>query len=189
MANKKISTYPGASMLTQERLKEVLCYNPMTGVFTRAKAVKQTKIGDIAGSRNTKGYLHIMIDNKFYTAHRMAFLYMLGYFPESDVDHKNGVRDDNRWCNLRSVSRSCNMQNCKIRSSNWSGFNGVTWSARDKKWRSQITISDRHIYLGSHDDKISAALHRCYYEACCPEWTCNHQGVNFEKLRNLGYVV
>ena len=120
--------------LTQERLKELLDYNPDTGVFTRRVSVQGCKAGDIAGCLNGKGYRRISVDSKVYVASRLAFLYMGGYLPEYDVDHINRIRDDNKWSNLRHVSRQCNMRNGSRRSTNTSGITGVCWCKQYKKW-------------------------------------------------------
>ncbi len=87
--------------LTQERLKEVLSYNPETGIFTRNPGIRG---GEKVGT-NSHGYVSIMVDGYLYQAHRLAWLYMEGYMPEQEIDHISRKRDDNRWCNLRVVNR------------------------------------------------------------------------------------
>jgi len=177
-------------VLTQKRLKELLKYDPETGIFTWLVANSpRVEVGDEAGCLDPHGYRQIRVDGKQYRAHRLAFLYIEGYFPEYQVDHKHGDKDDNRWEKLRHVTQSCNMQNQKLNSCNTSGFIGVSWHRGHGKYRTHIMIGRKYIHLGYHSDTISAALARCYYEACCPDWICNHQGVNFVKLRGLGYNV
>ena len=175
-------------MLTQARLKELLKYDPKTGLFTWRVSRQGVQVGAVAGY-NLRGYIKIKVDGKHYFAHRLAHLYMEGYFPEYQMDHKKGIRHDNRWKELRHVTPLCNLQNCKKYSTNTSGYNGVSWVRSDRKWRSQIVINHKGIYLGSFDDPISAALARCEFEKCCPDWHCNHQAVNFVKLRALGYTI
>lgn len=100
-------------MLTQDRLKELLHYDEDTGMFTWiVSTARCVKVGDIAGSKNGKGYLHIMVDKRIYLAHRLAFLYVHGRFPEF-TDHINWIRDDNRISNLREVTQQENNQNKK----------------------------------------------------------------------------
>ena len=84
------------NQLTQERLKELLHYDPETGYFTwKISPNNAVKVGSVAGT-SMNNYIRIIIDHKAYLAHRLAFLYMEGYFPEHEVDHINRIRDDNR---------------------------------------------------------------------------------------------
>jgi hypothetical protein len=176
--------------ITQERLKEALHYNPKIGVFTwNLNRPMNIRVGDVAGYIDAAGYRVICIDGDQYKAHRLSFLYMNGYSPEYEVDHKNGIRDDNRWDNLRHVTRACNLQNQKVYKNNSSGFTGVVLDKENSTWVVRITISGEVISIGSFGDRISAALARCEYEKCCPDWTCNCQAVNFVKLRKLGYNI
>lgn len=103
--------------LTQARLRELLDYDPFTGIFTwrvnlrgRGGAVK---VGKVAGSYDTKGKLQIKVDGTLYFAHRLAFLWVTGEWPMDQVDHINRDCKDNRWWNLREAS---NVENCRNRS-------------------------------------------------------------------------
>jgi len=88
-------------MLTQERLKELLSYDPETGAFTWLLSPGPKRKGEQAGSQHHSGYRFVKLDGKMYAEHRIAFLYVHGYFPEGDVDHINRIRNDNRPDNLR----------------------------------------------------------------------------------------
>ena len=177
-------------LLTQKRLCEVLEYSPETGIFVwKVSLARRIKTGDIAGSPHLLGYVSIKIDNKAYLAHRLAFLYMRGYFPENDVDHLDGIKNNNRWNNLRHASRSCNFQNRKLQTNSTSGFIGVRWHKRHKKWYSRICIYRKTIHIGCYNTPEEAALARCHYENQCPDWTCNHLHVNRIKLRSMGYKI
>jgi len=134
--------------LSQERLKELLSYNPSTGIFIRVKDIKANKSGTIVGSLTRQGYLRMSIDNNPYLLHRLAFLYMDGYFPENDIDHINRDTLDNRWDNLRHVSHACNMRNSKVRNTNKSGVNGVAWHKAANKWCGSIMVNYKSIHLG-----------------------------------------
>lgn len=150
-------------ILTQAILKEHLHYNPDTGVFTWLVSRGKSKFGKVAGSINTYGYTRIQIFNKTYLAHRLAFLYEYGIFPKECVDHRNGVRTDNRMCNLREATNLENAQNLPLRVKNKSGFTGVCFHIRDKKWVSQIKINGKMKHLGYFDDPELAS--QAYIEA------------------------
>lgn len=162
-------------MINQQELKRLLSYAPDTGVFAWAAGAGEKRAGNTAGWSNANGYRYIDINNKKYLAHRLAFLYVEGYFPEHDVDHMNGERDDNRWNNLRHVTMSCNLQNQKKHENNSSGFTGVTWDKHWQKWRSQIGMKGKQVYLGLYSDKLEAALVRYTFEVWCVQWSCNHR--------------
>ena len=171
-------------MLTQKRLKEVLHYDPETGDFTWKVNRGGARIGRVCskGTMNN-GYSQIRIDYKPYLAHRLAHLYMEGYFPEHDMDHKFGVRDDNRWAKLSHVSRVCNTQNRVISSRSTSGFPGVGWDGYNNKWRVDIRAQYKSHYLGRYADPLEGALARLTVEVQCPLWTCNHQGALVKAIK------
>lgn len=144
---------------------ELLDYSPETGVFVwRVDRSPRHKAGMEAGSLNTKGYVQIMIDQRNYLAHRLAWLYMTGLWPDDQVDHINHDKTDNRWSNLRPANDSQNQQNKPpTRRSGSSGLLGVTWSKAAGKWASQIKIEGRRIHLGLHETKEAA--HQAYVNA------------------------
>jgi len=134
--------------LPQKRLKELLLYDPDAGTFTCLVSRSKWRVGNIAGTCGTRGYIQIRIDNKRYYAHRLAFLYMEGYFPEHQVDHINRIKSDNSWKNLRHVNNQCNTRNCSISKRNKSGIIGVCWNKRANKWQSDIKTNSDVKYLG-----------------------------------------
>lgn len=147
-------------MLTQERLKEILHYCPETGVFTWLKnGPNAIKPGCRAGWITAGGYVHIGIDKKHYRSHRLAFLYMDGAFPSDQVDHVDHNRINNKWANLRQVTRQENCRNISMTSKNTSGHTGVYWLSRDKKWEAKMGVSGKTLHLGKFtniEDAISA---------------------------------
>jgi hypothetical protein len=145
-------------MISQEELKEVLEYNPDTGLFTWIKSNgNHLKVGDVAGSRRNDGYIVIIIKGKSYKAHRLAYLYMIGNFPENSIDHINHIKDDNRWVNLRAATSAQNGANTKKRINNKSGYKGVYWNKRSKKWYVKITHMYKVIHLGVYTTPQEAA--------------------------------
>ena len=90
--------------LTQQRLKQVLGYDPKTGIFRWKVRRPKRKPGDQAGCLNKEGYVKISVDGASYTAHRLAFFWMTGKWPTPMTDHFNGIRNNNRWENLREVT-------------------------------------------------------------------------------------
>ncbi len=98
-------------MLSIQRLKELFHYDAETGIFTRLKTAGGMVTGSIAGSLNPMGYLRVSIDHERYLCHRLAWLYSYGSWPEHEIDHINGIRTDNRLCNLRDVPHCINQLN------------------------------------------------------------------------------
>jgi HNH endonuclease len=136
-------------ILTQENLKQHLHYDLETGLFTRIKKVSNLNIGDMAGGLQLTGYINIGVNGKPYSAHRLAWLYVYGEFPISLIDHINGIKTDNRICNLREASRAQNAQNAKIWNTNKSGFKGVFWLASRNRWIANIILNGKKIRIGS----------------------------------------
>lgn len=143
-------------MLTQEILKELVHYNPDTGIFTYLKQTNpRAVVGQIAGSVQRCGHLSMQYKKKQYQLHQLAFLYVLGYLP-NEVDHINRISDDNRWENLRVCNRTQNSYNSSIRSDNTSGTKGISFNKATKKWRVRMYINGIPRQLGSYTDKDEA---------------------------------
>lgn len=141
----------GLAELTQERLKQLLHYNPDNGLFLWRVVTMRTRPGDRAGTVK-KGYVVIGVDGKSYAAHRLAFLYMTGNLPTVYVDHKNSDGTDNRWANLRLATNSQNQMNVAMWAHNTSGFKGVSWHKREGRWSANIRIDGKKKSLGYFDD-------------------------------------
>lgn len=139
-----------APLITQERLKELLHYDNATGVFTRKMWRGGTsRAGSVAGASHGKsGYLQMSIDGRLYFAHRLAWLYEYGRWPEHLIDHINGDPADNRIQNLRDVPQIKNMQNLRRRSLGATGFRGVK-EHRPGQYIAQISHKGVNRYLGS----------------------------------------
>jgi hypothetical protein len=154
------STNGGATM-TQAELKDLLHYNPDTGIFTRNRTCGGYKKGGESGCLNGHGYRCIGINNKLYKRSRLAWLYVYGYFPENLIDHIDRDKSNDRITNLREASPSCNVHNRSAPSTNTSGIKGVRWSGN--RWKASICVNGKIKELGGYLDKLTAA--RIRYEA------------------------
>lgn len=131
------------------RLHELLKYDSESGIFTwKVRTSKRVKKGQIAGTVKDDGYIRIRIDGTLYLAHRLAWLYHYGTFPENEIDHINRNKSDNRIGNLRDVDRVTNAINKDLQSNNESGVAGVRWSKGSNKWRAYIGVEGKTIQLG-----------------------------------------
>jgi len=145
-------------MITKERLKELLHYDPNTGLLTWIKSPNiRIKIGEIAGSKTAKGYIQTKLDKQPYLVHRLAWLYVFGKLPH-ELDHINQIRSDNRIKNLRIIGRAANRINAKTGSKNSSGIKGVSFNKRKGIWIARIGFNREQIQLGSYTNKEDAAL-------------------------------
>lgn len=136
--------------LTQAYLKSILHYAPETGVFTRLKRPQGTHpCSDIVNipSKST-GYIYIRLLGHVYSLHRLAFLYMNGRFPKKRVDHRDQIKTNNAWSNLREASRTQNAWNSKLRTTNSSGVPGVHWYVPGRKWRVALRYNGKKNHIG-----------------------------------------
>lgn len=147
---------------THDQLLALLHYDPATGWFTWRSNRGSVKAGDRAGTVSKQGYRRINVSGHMVTAHRLAFFYMTGRWPQSDVDHRHGNRDDNRWEELREMDRAGNMENLRsAHRDNKSGLLGVSPCRR--RWAAHIRIGGRNRYLGTFDTPELA--HAAYLDA------------------------
>lgn len=137
--------------LTQKGLKEVLNYDPITGIFTWGISnSNRVKVGDFTGTLRNDGYIAIGVIGRSYLAHRLAWLYMTGEMPTYFIDHINGNRADNRFCNLREATNQQNMQNLiKPQERSTTGFLGVSFDKPNRKYVAKIRINGKNRHLGS----------------------------------------
>ena len=135
-------------MITQEELKKIFIYDYDTGIFKRISKRCGTSIDGKVGNVMPCGYLRIKVNGKLYLAHRLVFLYVNGKFPDKEVDHIDGVRLNNKWLNLREVSKNDNLINKGIYSNSSSGITGVNWHKQHRKWAAIICINGKRKHLG-----------------------------------------
>lgn len=151
---------PRTTPLTAAEVRELLDYNPETGVLTwrsrdrswfthdRSYNVWNAQFaGTTAGSVSGEGYLAIKLLTRGYKAHRVIWLWMTGAFPSGQIDHIDHDRLNNRWTNLRNVSAADNSRNHTRHRTNTSGIPGVGWLARNRKWMARVGDE----YLGVFD--------------------------------------
>ena len=150
------------SILTQERLKELLHYDPETGVFIWRVRRGMALAGSVAGNRRKNGRIAIYVDDVEHKAARLAWLYVHGVHPEKFIDHINGDPGDDRLSNLREVTNSENMQNQRrARTNSSSGLLGVVNNGG--KWQATIRLDGVRKYLGTF--KTPEEAHQAYLEA------------------------
>ena len=148
-------------MLTQERLKELLHYDPETGGFTRLVGRSGCQVGVIKNKPNSgHGYISITIDQKSYLTHRLAWLYVYGRFPPEQIDHINHDRVDNRITNLREATHHENQKNRAKNPRNTSGVVGVSWNKAVGVWQAMINVNRKQKYLGTFKNKEDAIAAR-----------------------------
>lgn len=141
-------------MITQERLKHLLHYDPDTGIFTRIVSRRGSRPN--VGSVRLDGYLSICVDGKTYLAHRLVWLWATGQHPQDQVDHINGDRADNRWLNLRSATNKQNSENSRLYSCNKTGVRGAVIDKRTGRYVARVRHFGQDIHVGVFDDAVSA---------------------------------
>jgi hypothetical protein len=129
------------------QLREILEYQPETGLFFWKKKRNGISVGQLAGGKDRDGYIRIRIDNVKYAAHRLAWMYIHNDFPKNFIDHINGIKSDNRICNIRDVTRSENMQNL-FKPQGRNIYIGVYKNQNANTWYSKIEINGKQIRLG-----------------------------------------
>ncbi len=111
---------------TYERVKEILSYDPATGLFKWIKTLSnRAQAGNVAGCYRKDGYLVIRFDGKLYLGHRLAWLLVTGNWPKQEIDHKDGNPSNNKWGNLREATHSENITNQAAHKNNKLGLKGV----------------------------------------------------------------
>lgn len=153
--------------LTAERVRDLLNYDPETGIFTWRYSRVGVRKGTVAGSNHCSGYISIRVDPGRALAHRLAWLYVYGEWPPNDIDHINGIRTDNRLKNLRCLTRGQNLQNQRVaKSHNKLGILGVfedTRTKRAERYIAVIVVDGKQRRLGRFADPHEA--HAAYIEA------------------------
>lgn len=148
--------------ISRDEILESLKYDGESGQFTWKKQKGPKRPGDIAGSKHAEGYVQVMINGSNYLAHRLAWVVVYGEEPDSDIDHKNGIRNDNRISNLRIAERFENMQNTESIGKNGK-LKGSSFNKRSGKYESKICHKYKTIHLGEYETEQEA--HEAYLKA------------------------
>lgn len=138
--------------LAVERLREVLDYDPSNGEFRwKVRTSNRVRVGERAGCLNSSlGYRSIGLDGEQFWAHHLAWYYINGHWPALDLDHRNGLRDDNRIGNLREDPGGMNAQNLHgAQRNNQSGFLGVC--RKGNRWLAQLTAGGSRVWQATFD--------------------------------------
>ena len=139
--------------------KQFFRYDPDTGfLFRIARNHKTGRLGQITNKDN-HGYIIVIHRGRRLKAHRLAWLLKTGELPRGQIDHINGIRDDNRWCNLRTVTPAENAQNSRVRVDSKSGVTGVAYLQHCDRWMAYINAYGVRRYIGyftRKEDAISA---------------------------------
>ena len=166
-----------------ERLRELLDYEPDTGTLRwKPRTVKDFKnsaaqsakhscaiwngryAGSVISCKRGQGYIGLNVCGFPLYAHRVAYAIYHGKWPDCHIDHIDGIRTNNRIWNLRDVSHDINMQNQRRATiDSHTGILGVCWDKSKGKFKAQIGIGDKTIYLGYFIDAERA--HAAYLTA------------------------
>jgi len=145
---------------TQEQIKQLLDYDCETGLFRWRVSRSHGARGAVAGTPHHTGYTYIGVGGKTYPAHRLAWLYVHGVWPEGELDHKNGLKTDNRIANLRPASNSANGANKPVYKNNKCGLKGVHLHKPSGRWKAQIKKDGRVRHIGLF--RCPTAAHLAY---------------------------
>jgi hypothetical protein len=136
-------------MITKDQVASLLTYSPDTGQLTwLVDRGRTAKAGQVAGCKDTQGYVCLKINSRIYKAHRVAWLLVYGRWPDSQLDHINGVPGDNRIANLREVSPQQNAENRRVTHTDPGHLKGVSYMRKIRKWVAKIHNEGVAYYLG-----------------------------------------
>lgn len=138
-------------LITTSKARELFRYDEWTGILRWRHPGLGRRKDCIAGYLRQDGYLDVGFNGKVYIVHRVIFLMMAGRWPE-EIDHENHIRSDNRWKNLKEVSRQQNCKNVKLPNTNTSGYMGIAWEVSTKQWKVRIKADGKQKYLGRFTD-------------------------------------
>lgn len=149
--------------VNENYLKEILHYDPDTGIFTWKKRHQGRSVHKPPGWVSPLGYVKICINRNSYCAHRLAWLYMTGSWPVDQIDHIDGTGSNNKWENLREADSFINNQNLhKSKGKSNQGYMGTHYVKKRKKWAASISVEGKAYFLGHFSTPEEA--HKIYIE-------------------------
>lgn len=169
--------------ITQEVVRELYDYDPEVGHLIHKRSSAGAKRGDKVGTVNCTGYFTTRIHSKSFLVHRIIWLWMEGYWPESDIDHIDQNPLNNKWSNLRVVGRMCNARNCGATCSSTTGIRGVYFIRRDQCYAAKITVMYRQVELYYGKDLAEAAAHRLAAEQFLEWASCDSNSTAFQYMQ------
>lgn len=159
--------------MDQAKLKELMDYCPLTGVFTSRMDRGSWKAGRKVGSLDVHGYVQIRIGPKNYKGHHLAWLYVYGYLPTQPLDHADLTRANNAIANLRYLTPQQHAEHRGLNKNNKSGFRGVSRCNTTGRWIAQLKTNYANVWLGRHDTPEAAyeayKIGASRYHTCNPE--------------------
>jgi len=157
------ATRTANQLIEIKRLLEIVIFEPTTGLFRWTITRCGVQGGRIAGSPNKAGYIYLKLDGIRYSAHRVAWFWTTGKWPENQIDHIDGDKANNRIANLRESTVSENAQNqTKAQRRSAAGLLGVAWIKKSRTWCAYIGINGKQYAIGSFD--TPEAAHQAYLE-------------------------
>jgi hypothetical protein len=159
------------AQMNAEELRARVVYEPLTGEFRRLTPSMGRAAGGCVGYTDPRGYLLLRVKGLRFYAHRLAWLYEKGEWPQHDIDHINGDKSDNRIANLRDVEPRVNLENQRRSRGKTSRFLGVSWNSEKRRWKAAIQVRGRVKNLGHFDDEKMAyqayvQAKRVFHEGC-----------------------
>lgn len=146
------------SLITLEIVSNYLSYNSETGQLYQKKKRPKVQVGSVAGCLTPKGYRYIQLLGRKYPAHHIVWMFETGSFPNYFIDHIDRNKSNNRFSNLREVTNKQNCENRLAQKNNKTGYKGVSFNSKLKKYVSQIQHNNINIYLGVFDSAYEAHL-------------------------------
>lgn len=168
---------------TFDYVRKAFNYDPDTGILTRKIWDAQFPAGEEAGYLDKTGYRRVKLFSKTYNVHRLIWLWMEGFMPETDIDHIDRNPSNNRWENLRMVSTLCNIRNQGVSSVNTTGVKGVCPYKDSGKYFAYIYINHKAYHIGSFTDLTEAVFHRLAAEQCIGWGSCDADSSAFKYIK------